>query len=81
MDIIQRENIIIYLKNMKHERHIRKYGHIVYTNSQQKYVSMYVNQKDIDDVVTRLMKLKYVIRVVGSSYKDLKQEYPKEANE
>ncbi len=53
MDIIQRENIIIYLKNMKHERHIRKYGHIVYTNSQQKYVSMYVNQKDIDDVVTR----------------------------
>ncbi|HDK5701322.1 TPA: DUF2129 domain-containing protein, partial [Staphylococcus pseudintermedius] len=58
-----------------------KYGHIVYTNSQQKYVSMYVNQKDIDDVVTRLMKLKYVIRVVGSPYKDLKQEYPKEANE
>ncbi|WP_281199837.1 YlbG family protein [Staphylococcus schleiferi] len=81
MNIIQREKIIIYLKNMKHERHIRKYGHIVYSNPKEQYVSMYVSQDRVDEVVTKLMKLKYVTRVVGSPYKYLKREYSKEVNE
>ncbi|ARJ51560.1 YlbG family protein [Staphylococcus lutrae] len=81
MDIIQRESLIIYLKHMKHERHIRKYGHIVYTNPKQKFVTMYVDQADVDEVVTRLMKLKYVTQILGSPYKHLKQVYSEEAHE
>ncbi|MBI5974494.1 DUF2129 domain-containing protein [Staphylococcus canis] len=81
MEIVQREKLIIYLKNMKHERHIRKYGHIVYANKKEKYIMMYVTQDKVDDVVNKLMKLKYVEKIEGSPYKYLKQIYEKESHE
>ncbi|TBW74226.1 DUF2129 domain-containing protein, partial [Staphylococcus capitis] len=46
MNIIPRTSLIIYLKHMKHERQIRKYGHIVHSNRQRKYVVMYINEAD-----------------------------------
>ncbi|AVP36791.1 YlbG family protein [Staphylococcus felis] len=78
MEIIQRDKLIVYLKSMKHERHIRKYGHIVYSNKKDKYITMYVSQNKIDDTVNHLMKLKYVTKIEGSPYKYLKKEYDKE---
>ena len=32
MNIVPRTSLIIYLKHMKHERQIRKFGHIVSSN-------------------------------------------------
>lgn len=81
LEIVQREKLIIYLKNMKHERHIRKYGHIVYSNKQHKYVYMYVNADRVDDIVDKLSKLKYVTQISGSPYKYLKKVYEKEKHE
>lgn len=80
-EIIPRTSLIIYLKHMKHERHIRKYGHIIHSNRQQKYVIMYINENDADRIVNRLMKLKYVRQIDGSSYKYLKKTYEKEKYE
>ena len=45
---------------MKHERQIRKYGHIVHSNRDRKFVIMYVNEQDVDQIVHKLMQLKYV---------------------
>lgn len=73
MEIVQREKLIIYLKNMKHERHIRKYGHIVATSKTHKYVAMYVDEKQVDAVIQKLMKLKYVTDIMGSPYKTIKK--------
>jgi uncharacterized protein YlbG (UPF0298 family) len=81
MNIISRTSLIIYLKHMKHERQIRKFGHIVATNKQKKYVVLYVNEADADDVVNKLMKLKYVRNIDGSPYKYLKKVYDKEKHE
>ncbi|MGV3243695.1 DUF2129 domain-containing protein [Staphylococcus sp. 11261D007BR] len=81
MNIIQREKIIIYLKSMKHERHIRKYGHITYSNSKDKYVTMYITKDKLDETIQKLMKLKYVIDIEGSPYKNLKKVYEKEQND
>ena len=44
MELIPRVSLIVYLKHIKHERQIRKYGHIIYTNKQRKYVVLYVNE-------------------------------------
>ena len=46
MELIPRVSLIVYLKHIKHERQIRKYGHIIYTNKQRKYVVLYVNEND-----------------------------------
>lgn len=81
METVQREKLIIYLKNMKHERHIRKYGHIVATSKTHKYVAMYVDQKQVDVVIQKLMKLKYVTDIMGSPYKTIKKVYEKEKYE
>ncbi|UXR78987.1 MULTISPECIES: YlbG family protein [unclassified Staphylococcus] len=81
MEIVQREKLIVYLKNMKHERHIRKYGHIVYSNKQLKYVYMYVDTERVDEIVDKLNRLKYVTNIMGSPYKTLKKVYDKEKHE
>ncbi|GGG87008.1 UPF0298 protein [Staphylococcus pragensis] len=81
MELVSRVSLIVYLKHIKHERQIRKYGHIVYTNKQRKYVVLYVNEQDADRVVHKLMKLKYVLNIDGSPYKYLKKTYEKEKHE
>ena len=81
MNIIPRISLSIYLKHMKHERQIRKFGHIVSTNRQDRFVVMYINEAEADDVVNKLMKLKYVKHVEGSPYKYLKKTYEKEQHE
>lgn len=62
---------------MKHERQIRKYGHIVHSNRDRKFVIMYVNEQDVDQIVHKLMQLKYVRHIDGSPYKYLKKTYEK----
>ncbi|MHD0446075.1 YlbG family protein [Staphylococcus cohnii] len=81
MNIVSRTSLVIYLKHMKHERQIRKFGHIVSTNKLQCYVIMYINEEEADTIVDKLMNLKYVKHIAGSPYKYLKKEYPKEQHE
>ncbi|WP_432202355.1 DUF2129 domain-containing protein [Staphylococcus warneri] len=81
MNLVPRVSLVVYLKHIKHERQIRKYGHIVLSNRQRKYVIMYVNENEADDVVNKLMKLKYVRHIDGSPYRFLKKTYEKEKHE
>ncbi|MCG7338759.1 DUF2129 domain-containing protein [Staphylococcus sp. ACRSN] len=81
MNIVPRTSLIIYLKHMKHERQIRKFGHIVSSNKKQRYVVMYINENEADQIVSKLMKLKYVKEIEGSPYKYLKKVYEKEQHE
>ena len=81
MNLIPRVSLIIYLKHIKHERQIRKYGHIVHSNRQRKFVVMYVNEVHADDIVHKLMQLKYVHDIQCSPYKYLKKTYEKEKHE
>lgn len=81
MNIVARTSLIIYLKHMKHERQVRKFGHIVSVNRQERYVVMYINEDDADQIVDKLMRLKYVKQVEGSPYKYLKKTYEKEQHE
>ncbi|MGV2927908.1 YlbG family protein [Macrococcus capreoli] len=75
MTLVQREQLIIYLKSHKHERQIRKYGHIVHSNRKEKWVSMYVNQDNVESTLAQLEKLKFVTNVLVSPYKQLKTDY------
>ncbi|RIL71293.1 DUF2129 domain-containing protein [Staphylococcus devriesei] len=81
MELVPRVSLIVYLKHIKHERQIRKYGHIVYTNKQRKYVVLYINEQDADTIIQKFMKLKYVLDIDGSPYKYLKKTYEKEKHE
>ncbi|MCE4956884.1 YlbG family protein [Macrococcoides caseolyticum] len=75
MTLVQRQQLIIYLKSHKHERQIRKYGHIVYSNRKEKWVSMYINQDALESTIAQLERLKFVTNVLVSPYKTLKTDY------
>ncbi|WP_239723762.1 MULTISPECIES: DUF2129 domain-containing protein [unclassified Mammaliicoccus] len=75
MELVERISIIVYLKNMKHERQLRKFGNIYYSHKKEQYVMLYTNEDKIDDTVQHLMKLKYVKDVKVSPFKSVKRDY------
>lgn len=81
MNLVQREQLIIYLKSHKHERQIRKYGHIVHSNRKEKWVSMYINSDNMESTLAQLEKLKFVTNVFVSPYKQLKRDYSSNAKQ
>ena len=75
MELVERISIVVYLKNMKHERQLRKFGNIYYAHRKEQYVMLYTNEDKIDDTVQHLMKLKYVKDVKVSPFKYVKRDY------
>lgn len=75
MELVERISIIVYLKNMKHERQLRKFGNIYYSHKKEQYVMLYTNEGKIDDTIQHLMKLKYVKDVKVSPFKSVKRDY------
>ncbi|GAB1611854.1 MULTISPECIES: YlbG family protein [Mammaliicoccus] len=75
MELVERISIIVYLKNMKHERQLRKFGNIYYSHKKEQYVMLYTNEDKIDDTIQHLMKLKYVKDVKVSPFKSVKRDY------
>lgn len=75
MNLTQRINLIIYIKSPKYERQLKKYGHIVFSHRKEKWVSMYINEEKLNDVLSQLNKLKYITDVQISPYASLKRDY------
>ncbi|HCN61193.1 MULTISPECIES: YlbG family protein [Mammaliicoccus] len=75
MELVERISIIVYLKNMKHERQLRKFGNIYHSHKKEQYVMLYTNEDKIDDTIQHLMKLKYVKDVKVSPFKYVKRDY------
>ncbi|MCJ0911488.1 YlbG family protein [Mammaliicoccus sciuri] len=75
MELVERISIVVYLKNMKHERQLRKFGNIYFAQRKEQYVMLYTNEDKIDDTVQHLMKLKYVKDVKVSPFKYVKRDY------
>ena len=75
MELVERISIVVYLKNMKHERQLRKFGNIYFAHRKEQYVMLYTNEDKIEDTVQHLMKLKYVKDVKVSPFKYVKRDY------
>lgn len=75
MELVERISLVVYLKHMKHERQLRKFGNIYFVNKDQHYVMLYTNEDKIDDTLQHLMKLKYVKDVKASPFKYVKRDY------
>ncbi|MEX6015343.1 DUF2129 domain-containing protein, partial [Mammaliicoccus sciuri] len=48
MELVERISIVVYLKNMKHERQLRKFGNIYFAHRKEQYVMLYTNEDKID---------------------------------
>ncbi|WP_102027462.1 YlbG family protein [Salirhabdus sp. Marseille-P4669] len=72
-----RQGMVIWLKNMKYVRKLRKYGHMIYASKNQKYIVIYTNQEGIEEVKSQIEGLPFVAKVDLSFKPFIKTEYEK----
>lgn len=67
-----RRGIIVWLNSIKHAKHLRRYGNVLYVSKRLKYVVMYCDTNKVDEVSNKIQSLKYV-KKVEPSYRPLIQ--------
>ncbi|HLR62230.1 MAG TPA: DUF2129 domain-containing protein [Lentibacillus sp.] len=64
----KRQGLIVWFQHMKNIKHIKRYGHLIYSSKKLKYAVIYVDQEALDNVESKLLKLPFVSKV-DRSYK------------
>lgn len=72
---VNRRALIIYLKQLKYVRQLRRYGVIQYVSKKMKYVVLYVNEGQVDSLQKIIRQLPGVIKVEISRRPDIKTDY------
>lgn len=67
--MIERQSLIVYFRNVKSLKDIKKHGHLVYYHKKRKYAILYVNKDDVDQTMKSLKSLRN-IKYVDQSYLD-----------
>ncbi|GAB2543101.1 YlbG family protein [Gracilibacillus alcaliphilus] len=73
--IVSRQGLVVWFHQMKHVKHIKKYGHMVHVSKKLKYAIIYVDQDKVDQTTTALHKLSFVTRVDPSYKPFIKTEF------
>ncbi|MBP1950630.1 YlbG family protein [Virgibacillus litoralis] len=66
--ITKRQGLIVWFQHMKNIKQIKRYGHLIYTSRKLKYAVIYVDQAELETIVTKLLKLSFVSKI-DRSYK------------
>ena len=75
MMIGSRQGIMVYLHTLKQAKMLRKFGNIHYVSKKLKYVVLYTNMDEVDELVEKLNKYSFVKKVELSYKPFLKVEY------
>ena len=65
--MLKRICLIIYFKNPKALKDLKKIGTVTYFHKKRRYAVMYVNQEDSAKTIERMKQLKYVKNVEESA--------------
>ncbi|MGM9986628.1 MAG: YlbG family protein [Bacillaceae bacterium] len=71
----KRQGIVVYLQTVKYVKMIRKFGNIHYVSKRLKYVVMYVDGEQCEEIIAKLNKMNFVKKVELSYKADLKTEF------
>ncbi|HFI0791686.1 TPA: DUF2129 domain-containing protein [Streptococcus suis] len=67
--------LTIYLHYNRDARKLSQYGDVIYHSKRLRYVSVYINQDQQEEIMTKLKKEKFVKKVVPSYIKDINQDF------
>ncbi|MFD1360230.1 YlbG family protein [Lentibacillus salinarum] len=62
----KRQGLIVWFQHMKNIKHIKRYGHLLYSSKKLKYAVIYVDQEAIQQIETKLLRLPFVTKVERS---------------
>ena len=71
----QRQGLIVWLNSVKQAKMLRKFGNVHYVSKRLKYVVLYCNQKDIEELTVKLKTFSFVKKVEPSYKPFLKIEF------
>jgi len=71
----QRQGIIVWMYSLKQVKLMRKYGNIHYVSKRLKYVVIYNDMNNVQNIIEKIKALPFVKRVEPSYKPFLKQEY------
>lgn len=61
-----RQGIVVWFQHMKNIKQLKRYGNLIYTSKKQRYAVIYVNQAEIEEVETKIMRHSFVSRIERS---------------
>ncbi|HFI0450270.1 TPA: DUF2129 domain-containing protein [Streptococcus suis] len=67
--------LTIYLHYNRDARKLSQYGDLIYHSKRLRYVSVYINQDQQEEIMAKLKKEKFVKKVVTSYFKDINQDF------
>ena len=71
----QRQGLIVWLNSIKQAKMLRKFGNVHYVSKRLKYVVLYCDQKDIEELTVKLKNFSFVKKVEPSYKPFLKIEF------
>ncbi|WP_163654404.1 YlbG family protein [Listeria sp. PSOL-1] len=70
-----RQAIIVWLSHLKQVRSLKRFGNIHYISKKLKYVVLYCDMSEVDEISEKLSRFHYVKRIEPSFRPFLKTEY------
>ncbi|MGT2756706.1 DUF2129 domain-containing protein [Streptococcus ovuberis] len=70
-----RQSIVVYLHYHRDIKKVVSFGDVAHTSRRGRYVVLYLDEDQVEEVMAKLSKEKYVKKVVPSYIKDLDQNF------
>lgn len=70
-DMQERRALYVYMRGLKQVNQLKKFGDIAYISNKMNYVSLYVNEDQVDELVDKLKKYRFVKTVKPSARPDI----------
>jgi len=71
----QRQGIIVWLYSLKQAKTLRRFGNVHYVSKRLKYMVIYTNQEDVEQLMAKISAYSYVKKVELSYKPYLKMEF------
>ncbi|MCM3768563.1 YlbG family protein [Neobacillus niacini] len=76
---MQRQGLVIWLYSLKQAKMLRRFGNVHYVSKRLKYVVLYCNQHEVEELIDKLSAFSFVKKVEPSYKPFLKMEYENSA--
>lgn len=71
----QRRAVYVYMKHINNCNFLKKYGRINYVSKKQKYISLYMNENDIDENIRSLKRYNLIKDIKISPLPDIEWDF------
>lgn len=70
-----RQGIVVWFQHMKNMKQLKRYGNVIYASKRLKYAVLYVNQEELLEVESKIMKHSFVSKIERSYKPFVRTDY------